>query len=212
MSPLTLKRIKEKENLIYKLAHKYSNYYNMEDLYQAGCMGIIKADRKYKDNSNVKFSTYAYKYILGEMIDFIRKDKNIIISEEAYDIYKKYLHINELLTNKYDREISFNEICKYMNIDSNYLLSIIESISFVKCINEDEKVYNTISYSSDIDTELLIKNEIDNLNDLDKSIIEYRYYIGYSQIETANIMGLSQSKVSREEKLILKQIKDNIAN
>lgn len=212
MSPLVLKRIEENEKLIYKIARKYSDYYGIDDLYQAGCIGIMKADKNYKENDNTKFSTYAYKYILGEMIDFIRKDKTIIISEESYNIYRKYINIKELLCRKYNREVSFDEICEYMQIDNNYLLSIIESISFVKSINEDEKVYNSIIYNDDIDTHILIQSEIDNLNDLDKSIIKYRYFDGYSQMETAEIMGLSQSKVSREEKLVLKKIKDNITN
>ena len=83
-------RIKEQENLIYNIAHRYSSGYNLEDLYQSGVIGVIKACKKYDKSFNTKFSTYAYDYILGEIVDFIRKDRNIIISEENFRIYKKY--------------------------------------------------------------------------------------------------------------------------
>ena len=107
-------KIIENEGLVYKIASRYKDYYNMEDLYQAGCIGIMKAYKKYNMNSNSKFSTYAYKYILGEMIDFIRKDKSIIISDEAYEIYKRYLHIKEVLYSKFERDPTFNEICNFI--------------------------------------------------------------------------------------------------
>ncbi len=204
--------IKENEWLIYEIANRYSAYYNIDDLYQAGSIGIIKASRTYKSDYNVKFSTYAYKSILGEIIDFIRKDRNIIISNEAYQIYKKYLHIKELLSSKYSSEPSFKEICSFMNIDEKDMLKIIEGISCVKSTDENEMVSSY--YCSDdrdtIDDKILLNNELDKLNEFDKSLINYRYYEGYTQSETADIMGISQVKVSRQEKLILSRLKDNI--
>ena len=201
--------IKDNENLIYKIASKYSNYYNIDDLYQAGCVGIIKAYKNYKPNNKTKFSTYAYKYILGEMIDFIRKDKKIIISDEVYELYRKYIKIKELLSSKYEKEISFSEICNYMNIDERYMLNIIESINQ----SLDSNDYENIIYKDDrsiIDEEIMLSSEIDELNEFDKSLINYRYYLGYTQSETADILGISQVSVSRNEKTILQRIKNNI--
>ena len=200
-------KIKENENLIYKLASKYKNYYNFDDLYQAGCIGVIKAYKNYKDN-NTKFSTYAYKYILGEMIDYIRKDKNIIISDEAYDIYRKYIKIKELLNEKYQREVSFSEICKYMNIDENNMVRIIESIYVDKSETSLDNSY--VDSRDNIDNEIFIQSEINNLTDYEKSLINYRYYLGYTQDETASILGTNQVKISRNEKLILKKLRENI--
>ena len=208
MNDIVYLKIKENENLIYKIASKYSNYYNIDDLYQAGCMGIIKAIKNYKD-SNAKFSSYAYKYILGEMIDFIRKDKNIIISDETYTMYKKYLKIKELLNNKYQKEISFSEICKYMSIDEKYMLRIIESVYVDK---SDVTIDNSyVDFRDNLDDEILIEEEMNNLDDYEKALIHYRYYYGYSQEETASLLGVNQVKVSRNEKLILKKLKDSIA-
>lgn len=201
--------IKDNENLIYKIASKYSNYYNIDDLYQAGCVGIIKAHKNYKPNNKTKFSTYAYKYILGEMIDFIRKDKKIIISDEVYELYRRYIKVKELLSSKYEKEISFSEICNYMNIDERYMLNIIESINQ----SLDSNDYENIIYKDDrsiIDEEIMLSSEIDELNEFDKSLINYRYYLGYTQSETADILGISQVSVSRNEKTILQRIKNNI--
>ena len=209
MSDIVYMKIKENESLIYKLASRYKDYYNIDDLYQAGCVGIIKACKNYNE-SNAKFSTYAYKYILGEIIDFIRKDKNIIISDETYNLYKKYLKIKDLLCEKNQREVSFHEICKYMNIDEQYMLRIIESVYVEKSEEKYDSAY--IDIRDNIDTEIMIENELDNLDEYERDLIKYRYYMGYSQDETANILGVNQVKVSRNEKLILKKIKDNITN
>ena len=209
MTELLSKRIIDNESLIYSIAKKYSNYYNIDDLYQAGCIGIIKADKKFDNNSNNKFSTYAYKYILGEIIDYIRKDKNIIISDEAYNIYKQYIQIKDMLILKNEREMSFNEICSYMNINEKVMLNIIESVSIMKNM-ENEDYYN--DNRETIDNEIMINNILDSLNEEDRNLINCRYFYGYSQSETANILGISQATASRQEKMILQRLKDNIAN
>lgn len=210
MNLLVEERLKEATDLIYSIASKYKDYYNIDDLFQAGCIGVIKANNSYKESYNTKFSTYAYKYILGEIIDFIRKDRNIIISDETFLIYKKYLKVKELLTSKYEREITFKEICDYIKIDEIKMLNIIESVSQAKSISDEENNYYKDT-TENIDNSLLIKSELEELNNFDRSLIDYRYFQGYSQSETAEIMGLSQTKVSRCEKLILKRMKENIA-
>lgn len=198
--------IKENEWLIKSFVNKYKDSYNYDDLYQAGMMGIIKAYNNYDKNSSVKFSTYAYNYVLGEIIAYIKSERNIKISDEYIFIYKKYLEVKELLNNKYNREVSFSEICKFMNISETTLLSIIEGVSFTKNIDYD---YGN-DYRKDIDNKILLESEINNLNEFDKSIIYYRYYNDYSQNETAKVLNTSQAKISREEKLILSKMKRNI--
>ena len=214
MNDVVMKNIKDNEFMIYKIASKYRSYYNIEDLYQAGCIGIIKATRKYDENSNTKFSTYAFKYILGEMIDYIRKERNIIVSDDIYNIYKKYIQIKEMLSLKYERDVSFDEICLYMQIDQRYMLNIIESINVSKSIDEDEKLFNSISFDNreDIDMLIMLKSEIASLEEVERDLINYRYYQGYSQDETARLMGTNQVKVSRQEKQILLKMKDKLSN
>ncbi len=202
--------LKENENLVYKLASKYSNYYNFDDLYQAGMIGIIKASKNYKENTNTKFSTYAYKYIFGEMLDYIKKDRNIIISSDTFSIYKKYLKVKELLFIKLDREPKLNEISKFMNLDESYLVNIIQSVAFTMTLENDNSYYS--DNSENVINKILIDNEMELLNEMEKSIINYRYYMGFTQSEVADILGVSQVKVSRQEKLILSKMKNNIIN
>ena len=77
-----LKIIKENQNLIYKIASRYSGYYSMDDLFQEGVKGVIKAIENYRDNCGTKFSTYAYDYILGEIIRFINNDRTIRVNSD----------------------------------------------------------------------------------------------------------------------------------
>ncbi len=200
-------KIKEHENLIYNIAHRYSSGYNIEDLYQSGVIGVIKACKKYDKSFNTKFSTYAYDYILGEIVDFIRKDRNIIISEENFRIYKKYQKVKELLNAKYEREVTFSEICSFMEMKEGDLLKIIQSVAFTKSYEPTDD--NQIFYEEDYDTKLYVKEILDSLNDFDKSLISCRYYQDLTQSETADTLGISQVKVSRQEKLILNKIRSN---
>lgn len=201
--------IKESEGLIYKIASKYSIYYSIEDLYQVGTIGVIKAYKNFKKDTSVKFSTYAYKYILGEIIEFIRCDRNIKVSEEYMSLYKRYLSIKSMLTSKLEREPSFCEISSFMEIDESVLRNVIETIAFTKSTDESDYDYGN-DKREEIDNKILLDNELSSMDEFDRSLIEFRYYQGYTQSETADALGVSQVKVSRQEKLILSRMKSNI--
>lgn len=199
--------------LIYKIAKSYSEYYNIEDLFQVGSIGLLKAYKNYDKNSNVKFSTFAYKYVFGEIISYIKKDRNIIVGDEYMSIYKKYEKVKSLLISKYNREVSFSEICKFMEMDEQKLLSVIESVMFTKSIDGDSLINYELAYDNreDIFNKVLLESELDALEPFDKSLINYRYYQGFTQSETAQALNTSQVKVSRREKMILQRIKTNIS-
>ena len=166
--------IKENERLIYKIAKQYSTYSDLEDLYQVGSIGIMKAYKKFNPNMGTKFSTYAYTFILGEIIEFIRKDRNIVVSDEIYSIYKKYLKIKELLSSKNGVDPSFSEICMYMGIEENNLLHIIECVSFTKSISSEVDCYD--DNREEVLNKILIDQELELLSEEDKLLINYRYY------------------------------------
>jgi RNA polymerase sporulation-specific sigma factor len=213
MSLYTYGVIKENEWIIFKLASRYTKYYSIEDLYQVGCIGIMKALKKFDKNSNTKFSSYAYKYVLGEMVEYIKCDRNIRVSEDYISIYKRYEEIKSLLLSKYEREAKFSEICAFMEITESEMLNIIESITFTKSLNSDEAMLNTLNTDEreEVDTRLLLEDGLNELNEFEKSLIDYRYYQDYTQSETAEALGVTQVKVSREEKLILRKMKNKIA-
>lgn len=213
MRDIIYELIEANEGLIYKIASRYTRYYSIEDLYQVGSIGIIKAYKKYKSESNAKFSTYAYKYVLGEIIDFIRKDRNIVVSEEYMAIYKKYVKVKELLLIKYEKEPSFSEIASFMEMSECDLVTVIETVMFTKSTEiNDEFVYEgVVDTREEVVNKIMIDSELSVMDEEDRMLIDYRYYQGYSQSETASLMGISQAKVSRNEKLILSKIKKNIA-
>lgn len=213
-----IKIIKENQNLIYKIASRYSGYYPMEDLFQEGVKGVIKAIENYREDSNTKFSTYAYDYILGEIIRFINNDRTIKVSPDLLKIYKSYEKSKDCITNRLGKTPSFYEVCSFMGINPALVADAIQkcefSVSLDGIINDEdftlEKVVGTDNRES-IDSRLDLQSELDKLSERDRKIIELRYYRDYTQSETAKILGINQVQVSRYEGQILKKIKTNIA-
>lgn len=198
--------ILECEGIIYSIASKYKNTYNVEDLYQVGCIGVIKAYKNFKGNLNVKFTTYAYNYILGEIIDYIRKDRNIKVSNDYYNLYKRYQKSKDLLTNKLCREPLFSEISEFMEVPENVLLNVIQTTAFTKSYENAYNNYECSSEAYSLSDKLMLDEALNNIEEPGKSIIKYRYFYGLSQKETAEAMNMSQSKVSREEVYTLKKL------
>ena len=203
--------IEECNGLIYSIAKKYSNNYNIEDLYQVGGIGVMKAYENFKKNLNVKFSTYAYKYIMGEMLEYIRNDRNIKVSSDYYDIYKRYAKVKSILQNRFLREPTFKEIAEFLELDESYLVSVIERTAFTKSYEYETSAVDNYSTDENLINKLMLDEEIDNLEEPSRSIIKYRYFFGLSQQETAEMLKLSQAKVSRCETLALTKIKSSIA-
>ena len=212
--------IKENENLIYSLTHYFRYYPNKEDLYQAGMMGLISAYQKYDSTFGVKFTTYAYPYILGEMKKLVREDKSVKVSR---DIQSISIHIERaitLLSQKLMKVPSIREISEFLQIPENVVEMAIrskESIhSLDEAIKEDSKVLTLADFiedkkKCDLDDLISLKQELLNLSPFEKKLIEQRYFEDYTQSETAKSLGLSQVQVSRKEKKILEKIKQNIA-
>ena len=128
-------------------------------------------------------------------------------------IYKKYIKVKELLLIKYEREPSFSEIASFMEMSESDLVAVIETVMFTKSTEvNDEFVYEgVVDTREEVVNKILIDSELSMMDEEDRMLIDYRYYQGYSQNETALLMGISQAKVSRNEKLILSKIKKNIA-
>ena len=140
--------IKENNNLIYSIINKYAKYYEIEDLYQVSIIGIMKAYQNYKQGFGVKFTTYAYKYILSEVLLYINNNKTIKVSRDYLKLYKKILEARTLLTQKLMKEPSNYEISLFLEIDEdkigevNSLMQEAKSLDF--CYDEDVSLYNSV--------------------------------------------------------------------
>lgn len=196
----------------------FPNYVNKEDLFQVGCIGLIKAYKKYNQNLNVKFSSFAYKYIWGEMKKYIREDKSFKVNREISNVNYKINQAINLLSQKLMREPSLEEVSRYLEIPINIINLAIGSVKPVQSLDEvvtDEdsfSLYELIpSKEYDIDTNIMLQNSINNLSEEERRIIELRYYENRTQTEIANSIGKNQTWISREEQKILVKLKNSLS-
>lgn len=208
-------------NLIYMIINNYFKGYPVEDLYQVGVIGLIKAYDKYKENRNTKFSTYAYKWIYGEIYAYVNNSKLLKIGQDNIKIYKKCIDARNYLCQTLMREPSINEISLYIDELPEMVLSSYnamksidsldrivyegdKSISFYDTIIDNKNILN-IDY-------MYLEELISMLPDNEKKIIYLRYFKDKTQSEVSKIMGIHQVEVSREENKILKKIRNNYQN
>ena len=210
--------VKQYERLIYKIASKFSTKYPIEDLFQVGVIGLINAKKNYKSNQGTKFTTYAYQYILGEMLDFIKKDRTIKVSKDSLKIYKLYEQAKETLAQRKKQIPTFSEICEFLELDEETVYDAIKMSEYVlstdSSLREDESTTFIETCGEDrreaIDSLLDLKMELMSLPEFERKLVDLRYFKDYTQSETATILGISQVQVSRNEKHILAKIKKNI--
>ena len=206
------KCINDNVGLIWKIA-KY--FYNVDkcDLYQAGILGIIKAYSNYQDNSNAKFSSYAYNYIYGEMYQ-LACNKEMKYGKDLINLVKKIEKAKSILTQKIMKEPSIEELATFLEIpeekiklailSANNIVSIDDTKDDARPLSETIAVKNEVSN----DDLILLKDSINNLNMIERDIIISRYYEDLTQMETAKKLGITQVKVSRYETRSLKKMHD----
>jgi len=209
--------IMNNERLIYSIANYFKNYNSKEDLYQAGCLGLITAYKKYDPNMNCKFTTYAYPYILGEMRRLVREDKGLKISREITKLNLKIEKAYVLLTQKLMKEPSIEEISRFLEIPEFYVSEAILSLNKIKSIDEpvndegrDFTLQDVIGKSENIDELIMLKELLQGLNSEEKAIIDNRYMKDYTQSETSKLVGMSQVQVSRKEQKVLQKLKQKM--
>ena len=213
-----LNLIKENKKLICSIINKYAMYYEFDDLYQVSVMGMIKAYQNYDETFNVKFTTYAYKYILSEVINFVNNSKLIRVSREYQKIYRKIMETYSILTQKLMKEPSIEEMALFLEIDSRIISDVLQSKNTIKSLDEvletDDKkltLLDTISvYDKENFEHFLLREEIDSLTQEEQKLINYRYFQDKTQSEIAQLLGTNQVKVSRNEQKILKKLKNNL--
>ena len=207
----------DNERLIYSIANYFKNYNSKDDLYQAGCLGLITAYKKYNPDMNCKFTTYAYPYILGEMRKLVREDKGLKISREITKLNLKIEKAYVLLSQKLMKEPSTEEIAHFLEIPEFYVSEAILSLNKIKSIDEpvssegrEFTLQDVIGKSENVDDLIMLKELLQNLNNEEKTIIENRYMKDYTQSETSKIVGMSQVQVSRKEQKVLQKLKQKM--
>lgn len=205
------------EKLIYSVAGFFKNYTSKDDLYQAGCLGLINAYRKFNPNMNCKFTTYAYPYILGEMRKLVREDKGIKISREISKLNLKIEKAYAILSQKLMKEPSIQELASYLEVPEFYVSEAILSLNKIKSIDEpvnengrEFTLQDVVGKSDNIDDLILLRDSLNNLSSEERQIINNRYMKNYTQSETSKIIGISQVQVSRKEQKVLEKLKQKM--
>lgn len=207
--------IEENRLLIYKLSKKFYGL-DTEDLFQAGCIGIIKAAKNFCDNGTCKFSTFAYKYIFGEMYELSNKSKNIKMNKAYLKAAKIIETARSVLTQKLERFPTIEELSMYTEFSQSFIEEIMllskETISLDSELSDEDNytLYNELGNTYDYDTNILLKDSIDLLEEPMRSVMLYRLN-DYTQSEIAEVLNLSQVKVSRLETKGKRKIKEYIA-
>ena len=196
----------------------YNKSQNMDDLFQVGCIGLIKAIDNFDLSYEVQFSTYAVPMILGEVKRFIRDSNTLRISRSLKDIAYKSLKIMDEYIQEYGKEISFDLLAEKLGVSlydiSKALSSLKDPVSMYEPIYNDggDTIYlcdqiEDEHYNSDFSYNLAISNAIDDLEMREKFILDQRFVIGKTQMEVAEELHISQAQVSRLEKKAIKQLK-----
>lgn len=213
--------IMEYEKLVYSVVRRFKSSFDIEDLKQVGMVGLVKAYKNYQEGYNTKFSTYAYTYILGEVLNYIRNSKVIKVSKETQSLYRKILEIKEIMTQKLMREPNTFEIACYLEIDEKEVEEIILANEYVRSldysINEDGdnkelNMYDMVSFEEmNYDPEYLdLKKALEELPEQEKVLIYDRYFNDLTQNEVSKKLNTSQVQVSRKETKILQKLKDQL--
>ena len=208
--------------LVLSILKKYNNRTdNMDDLFQVGCVGLIKAIDNFDLSHEVKFSTYAVPMILGEIKRYLRDNSSLRITRGMKDIAYKGIKIKEMLTNKLNREPSIKEISDVLGVEEFDLIQAFEAIK--DAVSMSEPIYSdggdTIYLSEQIadkknniseEMNLMLKDAIESLKEKEKMIIYKRYFLGSTQMELSEEIGISQAQISRIEKNCLEEMKKKL--
>ena len=193
---------------------------NLDDLFQVGCIGLIKAIDNFDINLGLRFSTYAVPMIIGEIRRYLRDYNPIRVSRSMRDTAYHAMKIKERIVNETQREPTVEEIAREMGVKKENVVIALEAI--VEPVSLYEPVYydagDTIyvmdqigDKNTDIDwiDEILLKKAINNLGEREKNILSLRFMNGLTQTEVAKEIGISQAQVSRLEKGALDKIKSH---
>lgn len=216
--------IKQNSGLIWSIVKRFSGRgFELEDLYQVGCVGFIKSIKRFDTSFEVKLSTYTVPYILGEIKRHIRDDGTIKVSRSIKELQAKIRQIQEEYQNTYKQEISIEEIAKKLKIAKEDVAialeanNPIESIDGVyesnkgdKAISLAEKIPANENEEEKIINRIALKEAISKLPPQDRQIIMLRFYKEKTQTEVAKILGVSQVQVSRTERRILDKMKTSL--
>lgn len=208
------------KGLIWNIVKRFTGRgYETEDIYQIGCMGFIKAIKRFDTSFEVQISTYAVPYILGEIKRFIRDDGIVKVSRSTKELAIKILELQKEHMDKTGEEISLSQISKTLEIPKEEITFALDCLKPVSSIYEEtsgsseddrtiiDKLTNNQDEANTVTDRIALKQLIENLDNREKQIIMLRFYKDKTQAQVAKVLGITQVQVSRIEKKILNSMK-----
>ena len=189
-----------------------------DDLFQVGCIGLIKAIDNFDISQNVRFSTYAVPMIIGEIRRFLRDNSMVRVSRSIKDMAYHAMKAKETLQAQKSQEPTVSEIAEYLNADRLDVVIALESITAPMSLYEPvfsdngdslyvlDQIGDRNEEGNWLD-EISLKEILKSLNEREKTIVQLRFYEGKTQMEVSKIIGISQAQVSRLEKGVIDKIK-----
>ncbi len=209
--------------LVWSVARKFSNRgYDLDDIFQIGCIGILKAIKNFDLSYDVRFSTYAVPLIMGEIKRFLRDDGIIKVSRRLKEIAQKAKITKEILEKELNREAKLSEIAERIGeLPSDLAVALEANVapeSLYREFNDGDKsggylidkIANNIDTEEEILDKISLSEAIKALDERERKIIMLRYFRGKTQSEIASVIGISQVQVSRLEKKILLRMKEKM--
>ena len=193
-----------------------------DDMFQVGCVGLMKAIDNFDESLNVRFSTYAVPMIIGEIRRFLRDNNSVRVSRSLRDIAYKSLQAKEELSKNSFNEPTIDEISNYLNIPAKTITFALDAISDTVSLSDpiysdgsdtielQDQITDLKDSDDSLYEKIAIKDAIKKLSPREREILLLRYYVGKTQMEVSQEVGISQAQVSRLEKNALKSIKEKI--
>ncbi len=197
----------------------YGRGENLDDLFQVGCIGLIKAMDNFDLSQNVQFSTYAVPMIVGEIRRYLRDNNPIRVSRSVRDLAYKALGVKEKMIKENQKEPTVEEIAKELGVDKEEIVFSLDAIQEPLSLQEPvygdgtENIYIMDQVSDTKNTDdtwaenITILEAMKKLNEKEKMIVNKRFFEGRTQVEVAEEIGISQAQVSRLEKSAIGHIK-----
>ena len=205
-----MEKLLEYEGLIYSIINKYSNRYDLEDLYQVSMLGLMDAFRHYKKEFGTKFSSFAYYYIVGEINKYIRQSKGLKVGKSFLQLKNQILKAKDVMMQRLGREPTNLEVALFLDVDEKLIDQAILATSDIDSLDDSCEKYRSYDDTAMDPAILDLHLELEKLSDSERKLIIARYYEDLTQSETSNVLGISQVQVSRKEAKILQKLRENL--
>jgi len=215
--------ITENVGLIWSIVRRFlGRGQEADDLFQIGCIGLMKAVDKFELSYDVKFSTYAVPMITGEIKRFLRDDGMIKVSRTLKETAGRVRKVQEMLENEYGREPTLTELATSMQIEEEEIVMALDSSAEVESLNKTiyhsdgndialmDKIAEEVDRNERLVDHIALKKILSELDEREQNLIRMRYFEERTQTQVAEVLGVSQVQVSRMEKKLLLQLRSKL--